>query len=523
MPGSNPNLDRAMAPARPLASGSLLPVVLTALTLASPALADSPQVHHHPNGAPWNHRVDRGPDAEVPGWFYNLGITGLRVELVDEAPSHLFVRHVFEDTPADGKVRVGDRITGAGGSVFTEGHRNGYGMDVFGAHGPIAAFAAALEAAQTSDGRGRLPLTLLREGRTVEVELRVGRAYGAFAAEFPTDCAKSERIIEELCDYLVEHQRGDGSWGSTTQDTFAPLALMATGKRKYRAAIKRSAEFHAGHTSTEDDSGLVNWKYMAAAIVLSEYSLQTGESWVLPELEEIYAFLCTTQYLDMAQVKSSVRESHPDSWPTDPMEQHGGWGHNPGFEGYGPIAMITAQGALAFAMLKHCGLEVDRARHDAAYAFLERASGANGYVWYEDQAAGDENWADPGRTGAAAAAYFLSPWPESSYATRAALHAACIGAHPQSFPDTHGSPPMGMGYVAMAAAHAPDAYRALMDANRWWFALAQCPDGSYYYQPNRDNAGYGPDARIKMSAVTAFILQAPQQTLHVTGKLLPRD
>jgi hypothetical protein len=57
-----------------------------------------------------------------------------------------------------------------------------------------------------------------------------------------------------------------------------------------------------------------------------------------------------------------------------------------------------------------------------------------------------------------------------------------------------------------------------MDENRWWFVLAQCADGSFYYQPNRDNAGYGSDSRISASAVTAFILSIPKKSLHVTGK-----
>ena len=58
----------------------------------------------------------------------------------------------------------------------------------------------------------------------------------------------------------------------------------------------------------------------------------------------------------------------------------------------------------------------------------------------------------------------------------------------------------------------------MMRANRWWFTLAQCTDTSFYYQPNRDNAGYGGDSRIKASAVTAFILSVPLKSLHVTGK-----
>jgi hypothetical protein len=180
--------------------------------------------------------------------------------------------------------------------------------------------------------------------------------------------------------------------------------------------------------------------------------------------------------------------------------------------------MLTGQGAIAFALMHRCGIEVDRKRLDAAYDFLERGTGRNGYVWYEDQAAGEDDWADMGRTGAAAIAHLLSPYDDEKYGKHGMAHVRVIGAHPESFPDTHGSPVMGMGYAAAAAHFDAKSFRSLMDANRWWFVLAQCPDGSFYYQPNRDNAGYGPDSRISATAVTAFILSIPRKRLHVTGK-----
>ena len=65
----------------------LLGAVLAAL--ASPTA--SAQVHYFPDGRPWSQRADGGPDAEVDGWYYNLGITGLRVQLIEEAPTHLLV------------------------------------------------------------------------------------------------------------------------------------------------------------------------------------------------------------------------------------------------------------------------------------------------------------------------------------------------------------------------------------------------------------------------------------------------
>jgi hypothetical protein len=180
--------------------------------------------------------------------------------------------------------------------------------------------------------------------------------------------------------------------------------------------------------------------------------------------------------------------------------------------------MITGQGALAFALMSQCGIEIDRERHEAAYAFLARATGKNGYVWYEDSVAGDANWADMGRTGAAGIANHLSPYKGDLYKRRALTHASVIADHPESFPDTHGSPIMGMGYAAMTANIEDVSFRALMDANRWWFTLSQCTDGSFYYQPNRDNAGYGADSRLSATALTAFIFSIPKHNLAVTGK-----
>ena len=123
-----------------------------------------------------------------------------------------------------------------------------------------------------------------------------------------------------------------------------------------------------------------------------------------------------------------------------------------------------------------------------------------------------------GRTGAAAVAFLTSPYPEPSYRAQALRYSHVIGKHPQSFPDTHGSPAMGMAYEALAAHLEPKSFRQLMDANRWWFTMSHCGDGTFYYQPNRDNAGYGSDSRMSASSVVAFILTIPRRGLVLTGK-----
>jgi Family of unknown function (DUF6288) len=475
---------------------------------------------------PWSQRADSGPDAEVPGWFYNLGITGIRAKLVADKPKALLVKYVFPGTPARKAIRIDDLIIGAAGKKFKHPHRDGYGMEVFGADGPVSELAEALENCQGKSGSGKLPLMVKRGGETIQVDLDIGKKYGSYATTYPATCPKSDKILKELLDYISKQQHEDGSFGDPVHNTFAALALLGSGEKRYLPDVERNLRQQCKAIRATDDEnrkyGLMNWTYTGTAIVLCEYYLITKKSWVLPELEKIRILLEAGQYLDMSQIDPKVKESHPDDYPKGPKQSHGGWGHNPGFEGYGPIAMITAQGALSFSLMQRCGIKIDRARLDAAYAFLKRGTGENGYLWYGDSpGGGPDDWADMGRTGAAGIANFLSPYRDGDYGKQALRYSNIIGKHPQSFPDTHGSPPMGMAYEALAAHIKPANFRKLMDANRWWFTMAQCADGTFYYQPNRDNAGYDSEARMTASSVVAFMFTIPKQNLAITGKAVP--
>jgi len=479
------------------------------------------QVHYDPaSGSPWKQRAEEGPDAQVPGWYYNLGVTGLRAELVASEPTALVVRYVFPGSIASGQVEAGDVIVGAGGRPFLVPHRNGYGEEVFGGHGPIMDFADALEACQAKKADGRLKLAVRRQGKVKDIVLTVGKTYGSYAPTFPAACPKSDKILAELLVLLAKNQDENGSFGHILADMYAPLALLASGEQRYMSAVTRTVERISQEARKNHDRGaLINWHYMSWAIITSEYYLATGDQRVLPTIQTIHDLMATSQYLDMAQINPEAKTSHPDSFPKGPRDSHGGWGHNPGFEGYGPIAMLTGQGALAYSLMHRCGIQVDRAKHDAAYDFLQRGTGPNGYVWYGDSVGGGpDGWADMGRTGATGIANMLSPYPEPIYRQRALAHARVMGMHPQSFPDTHAAPMMGMVYQCLGANVDPQCFRSVMDANRWWFTLAQCHDGTFYYQPNRDNNGYGNTNRAMATAVVALIYSIPKQSLVITGR-----
>ena len=71
---------------------------LLLLAIAPPLAA---QVNYR-ESSPWHQRADSGPDAAVPGWFYNLGITGMRARLLAEEPKALRIEDVFPGSPAMG-------------------------------------------------------------------------------------------------------------------------------------------------------------------------------------------------------------------------------------------------------------------------------------------------------------------------------------------------------------------------------------------------------------------------------------
>jgi len=457
------------------------------------------------DGATWTKTTNAGADAQVPGWFINLGITGARAKIPDDQPKILEVAHVFADTPAAGKLRIGDRIVGVNGKPFTAAHKFGYGVGKFGYEGPMMEFGNALEAGQGPKLRGRMTIDVMRGGARMRVTLKLPAKYGQYSPTYPFDCPKTDRILAELYAYLLKRQRSSGLWhGRPHINAFATLALMGSGNRKLMPAVKKAVRQMARSTDSNIRfGGLPCWRYALYGAVLGEYYLLTREKWVLSELQEI------NEWLFKAQA------------PT------GGWGHSPwktGGEGngYGPICIHTMQCKMAWSLMQRCDLTVDAKRYAAAHDFVVKGTNKFGYVWYKDGGSRNSRYADMGRTGAAALAHYLSPSGGKEYRKYAKLAARCIGDHPKTFPDTHGSPILGMAWTALGALVDPPSFRKLMDHNRWSFALAQCPDGTFYYQPNRDNNAqdYSAAPRLSASAATALIFSVRYRKLQMTGAKL---
>lgn len=458
---------------------------------------------------PWEKLTTQvGPDAEVPGWYINLGITGARAMITQEEPTRLLVMHVFKRAAAYKKLEKGDKITGANGHAFATPHKFGYGVGKFGYEGPMMDLGNALEESQGKLG-GILVLDILRGDQKLKLELQLATQYGAYSATYPFNCKKTDLIVKETCDWLSKAQQPDGTWsGRPHINAFAALALLGSGDKRYLPEVKKAMKAMAEATGGKNNNGLPVWQYSLYGTALGEYYLISRDRWVLKELEQINQWL--------------VEAQHPKT--TAPEREHiaGGFGHGPhkltGGNGYGSFNVVTAQAMMAWAMMERCGLPVDRPRFEAAHEFIAKGTNAIGYVWYADSSGGT-GYADMGRTGASALAHYLDPSNNPAFRTFGKRNAECIGTHPDTFIDTHGCPLLGMVWTALGAATDPASFRKLMDQNRWAFSLSQCAEGTFYYQPNRDNnpQDYSAAPRLAATAATALILTLPRKQLQMTG------
>lgn len=450
--------------------------------------------------ATWNKQTKVQPDAQAGGWFINLGITGARAKIDLETPTEFEIAYVFPDTPADGKLKKGDRILSANGKKFTEAHKFGYGPKFFGYEGPIMDFGNALEESQ-GGLKGKLTLEVQREGKTAKVSLDLPVKYGSFSKTYPYDCSKTELILKESYAYILDKQGENGLWSRRPDaNAFAALALLGSGKKEFLPAVDKAMKAFAKSTNDVIDyGGLDCWKYTLYGTALGEYYLITREEWILPELEEIKTWLLKAQM------------------------KNGGWGHRPankpGGNGYGAINAITMQAKMALGMMMRCGLDVPADKFRATHDFVAKGTNKIGYVWYKDGGARNQSYADMGRTGTSAVAHHISPVGGKEYRDFALLNASCIGNYPKTFADTHGSPLLGLAWTGLGALADPKEFRKLMDYNRWHFAMAHTPEGTFYYQPNRDNnpQDYSADPRLNATATNALVLTARYKKLQITG------
>lgn len=179
------------------------------------------------------------------------------------SPKDIKIVKVEPGSPADGKIKPGDVLTGVGGSPFKDKTRK--------------QLATAIDKAEAT---GTLTFTH-KDGSTVDLSLPV---LGTYADTAPYDCPKTKLIVTRAADFIVESKKF-GREGFP----IAWLGLLATGEPKYIEFVKqqvRLAPWASPDTKLSIDTyARTAWNWAYTGIFLGEYYLLTKDEYVLPALE----------------------------------------------------------------------------------------------------------------------------------------------------------------------------------------------------------------------------------------------
>jgi len=426
----------------------------------------------------------------------NIGPTGILGAFMNGSP-HFTVLHVYEGSPADGKLQEGAVITSINGreqEPFLEGKR------CWTEHqGARYTLGDAITQAEATDGLVKLGLQG-QPAATVKIPV-----LGAYSPTWPIDCKKSDQIVRDISKFLRSIQNEEGRFEFPEVDLpkgtsgfgnnsigymMAGLFLLSTGEEEDLEAAKRFA-------ATVGGGGKVSWYMGYSGLFLGEYYLRTGDETAKAKLAEICRVLAAN-------------------------DRVGAWGHKMGVvsAGYVRGGLMNHPGLACFKtylLARECGVEVDEAAFVRTLHFFYKFAG-RGIVPYGDHRPGPGG-PGGGRAGKAACAYFLMNDPRATggAALNAYLHTrtygGCEGGHTGNG--------FNMMWRGIAAPHLPEQFekdrQSAMRELAWYYDLARGHDGSVRILPvPNGEARYA--STCWGTGALGLHYTALRKTLRITGK-----
>jgi len=180
----------------------------------------------------------------------SIGPIGVRVKTDHIQPRHprsesdrAIVQYVFENSLAEGKLEIGDIITGINGHPFQKN------------------FTAKLaqEINKSEGTTGKISLNIQRDDKKINVPFQL-KPIGSYSKKWPYECSKSSRILQDACDWLVAHQQDNGRFEKQNTTTFvlssvSGLAMLGCDPKRYQKPLQKLVEFHLSylkkHTNAE--------------------------------------------------------------------------------------------------------------------------------------------------------------------------------------------------------------------------------------------------------------------------------
>jgi hypothetical protein len=396
-----------------------------------------------------------------------LGPIGMSLDLIQPA-FVMRIKAIEPGSPAEatGKLQPGQIIESINGQALKD-------ID------PRIQLGNLITTAEATDGLLALKIKDLAEPVTVKLPV-----IGSYSPTWPLNCAKSDKIVRGLADYMRSPQgtRGKGDIGL--------WFLISTGDEADTAAVGEWAR------KASNPSGYA-WYLGFGGVPLCEYYLRTGDPEVLPNIQK--------------WVDAAVSGQYNDGWA--------GRGGVPSVT-YG-MGHLNAAGTAVVTFLllaKECGADVPDHALLGALRHFYRYAGKGGNPYGDDRP--EVGFVDNGKNGnlafAMAAAAALTPDGENSVYAAARDTAAKTGFYSTSFM-LHGHTGGGIGEIWRSASMGllddvqPKQYREFMDHRRWHYELSRRFDGSFGIL-----GGGGYDS-MEWGVAYGLAYTVPRKTLRITG------
>jgi len=377
---------------------------------------------------------------------HHLGPTGI---FGITSPANIKVVKVQAGSPADGKVKAGDVIIGAGRIMFKENGRR--------------EMADAIDVAETEKARGVLTLNM-KDGRKVNLQLKV---LGTYSATAPFNCSKTDAIITQAADYLVKTKkfgRGEMNIGL--------LGLLATGEKKYIDVVRgviHNAKWAKPDLKLVDQlktGGRHAWGWGYTNLLLCEYYLLTRDKYVLPAIRSYSVAIATGR-------DAGGLWGHGMAY----LEPNRGQLHGRLF-GYAQINQSSLTLFVSMILADRCGIKHPelQAGIEQTHAFFANFVG-KGALPYGVHNPFSKAYNNNGTSGSAAVAFALKGNPEGArFFSRCSVtsHSALETGHTGHFFNQLWT---GLG----AGVAGPEASAEFFKKNRWLHTLNRTWEGNFTY------------------------------------------
>jgi len=387
---------------------------------------------------------------------YALGTTGASVIDADGRPE-LTVTGIEPNSPADGKLEVGDVIIGSNNRLFPDWED------------PRVPIGYAVAAAQTEAFGGMLTLSVGRAGKIISVGIKLP-VDGGYGDNWPYDCKKSKAIADAAVKYVMNN--GDSTF-------WKHLFLMGCGDWNEMALVRDELR------KSQSTGGIAScWGGGYQLVSLCEYYLLTRDPKVMPAIE------CHVRGLEANQMLT------------------GGWSHGPP-GGYGLMHQPGQICFIGLLLARECGVEVDPTVLARAVKLSGRYIGS--YIPYGDHPPGTGTYhkgggiGDNGKVQAHAVLFDLLGEPEvgrRSARRSCYVYRAVMAGHAERI--------FSPAWAGVGAALAPQPeFRMFADNMLWYYELARQRSGGLF---DLGTTRYG-----KSTAAVGMIFTLPGKRLRIAG------